>query len=50
MDHTITNVTAEYRVDQYNSVYDENGVFFCKWSVLSTEEKRIVKQNPCSAK
>ena len=43
-------VTSEYTVDQYDNVYDEDRVFFCKWCVLTDEEKEIVRQNPFSAK
>lgn len=41
-------VTKEYRVDQYDNVYDENGFFFCKWDSLTKEEQETVKQNPMS--
>jgi len=41
-------VTKEYRVDQYDNVYDENGFFYDKWYNLSDTEKEIVKQNPMS--
>lgn len=41
-------VTAEFRLDQYDSVYDADGVFYCKWIALSDSEKEIVKQNPVS--
>jgi len=43
-------VTKEFRVDQYNNVYDSNGVFYCVWSELTKDEQKIVKQNDFSAK
>lgn len=43
-------VTKEYRVDQCDNVYDENGYFFCKWESLTDREKEIVKQNDFSAR
>ena len=43
------NITTEYRVDQYGKVYDEKGVFFCKWDSLTESEQEIIKQNPASA-
>ena len=50
MTYTETDITKEYRVDQYGSVYDPDGVFYCKWVALTREEKKIVKRNPFSAK
>ncbi len=44
-----TTVTERYRVDQYGNVYDEAGVFYCKWYMLTKKEKRIVRKNPTSA-
>ena len=41
-------VTTEYRVDQYENVYDEEGLFYDKWYNLTEEEREIVKQNPMS--
>ena len=41
-------VTKEFRVDQYDNVYDSNGMFYCKWYVLSEEEQKLVKQNHLS--
>ena len=41
-------VTTEYRVDQYENVYDEEGLFYDKWYNLTEEEKEIVMQNPMS--
>jgi hypothetical protein len=46
----MSQVTEEYRVDQCENVYDENGMFFCKWNELSLNEKKTVKQNPFSAR
>lgn len=43
-------VTKEFRVDQYNRVYDASGVFYCTWDQLSEDEQAIVKLNPMSAK
>lgn len=40
---------TKYRVDQYCKVYDEKGVFFCKWDSLTESEQEIIKQNPASA-
>lgn len=42
-------VTKEFRVDQYDNVYDEDGLFYCNWEMLTAKEKRIVKLNPFSA-
>ena len=42
-------ITSDFRVDQYDNVYDENGIFYCKWFVLSDKEKDIVCQNELSA-
>lgn len=42
-------VTIEFRVDQYGKVYDEQGVYFCKWDSLTEAEQEIIKQNPASA-
>ena len=42
-------VTAKYRVDQYDNVYDGCGMFYCKWDQLDAYEKRAVKNNPASA-
>lgn len=44
----ITEVTTEWRVDQYDKVYDEEGVFYCMWDQLTDTEKEILKQNPAS--
>lgn len=41
-------VTEEYRVDQCDNVYDENGMFYDKWYNLTEDEKEIVKKNPAS--
>ena len=46
----MSNVTANYRVDQYDNVYDENGLFYAKWHTLTNDEKALVKQNPASAR
>ena len=43
-------VTDQYRVDGFDSVYDEEGVFYCKWSALTKEEKKLVKKNPASSR
>ncbi len=43
-------VTKKFRVDQYDNVYDENGVFYCKWQELSKSEQKAVKQNGFSAR
>ena len=43
-------VTNEYRVDQYDNVYDTDGVFYCNWDSLTETEKKAVKQNPFSAR
>lgn len=43
-------VTDNYRVDQYDNVYDEKGIFYCKWEQLTDEEKETVKDNPFSAR
>ena len=45
-----STVTVEYRVDQYDNVYDKCGLFYCKWFTLTPTEKKIVKQNPMSAR
>ena len=44
-----TEVTSEWRVDQYSKVYDDEGVWYCDWDQLTDAEKEIVKQNPASA-
>ena len=41
-------VTSEYRVDEYDAVYDEERLFFCNYIVLTDAEKELVKQNPMS--
>ena len=43
------NVTTEYRVDQYGKVYDEQGIYCCKWDSLTEAEQALIKQNPASA-
>lgn len=43
-------VTDDYRVDQYDNVYNEKGEFYCKWDALTTEEQERVKDNPFSAR
>ena len=45
-----SSVTANYRVDQYDTVYDDDGVFYCKWNALTKDEKKLVKTNPMSAR
>lgn len=45
-----STVTSEYYVDAYDSVYDESGLFYCKWIALTSAEKKIVKSNPASAR
>lgn len=49
MDNEST-VTNEYYADQYGSVYDENGFFYCETIVLSENEKKIINSNPFSIK
>ena len=44
-DYEYSEVTEEFYVDQYDNVYDETGMFFCKFFMLSKSEKRIVSQN-----
>ena len=43
-------VTNGFRVDACDNIYDEDGIFYCKWFVLTKEEKKIIKQNPASAR
>ena len=43
-------VTNEFRVDQYDNVYDQNGEYYCQWIVLTEDEQETVKQNDFSAK
>ena len=47
--YTKTEITKNYRLDQYGNVYDSQGNFYCKLAALTAEEKKIVKQNPFSA-
>ena len=42
-------VTKNFRVDEYDNVYDEEGIFFCKFFTLTDEEKELVRLNPASA-
>ena len=42
-------ITSDFRVDQYDNVYDDNGEFYCKWDSLTDSEKDTVKENPFSA-
>jgi hypothetical protein len=42
--------TIEFRVDEYNCVYDADGVFYCTWDQLSEGEKEVVELNPMSAR
>jgi hypothetical protein len=46
----MSTVTKEFRVDQYDNVYDADGVFYCNWVSLTKDEKKEVKKNPFSAK
>jgi hypothetical protein len=43
-------VTERFRVDQYDAVYDEDGLFYCTWPALTDAEKEVVRQNPFSAR
>ncbi len=43
-------VTSKFKVDQYNNVYDESGLYYCKWFMLTKDEQKTVKKNPASAK
>ena len=40
---------TKYRVDQYGKVYDEHGIYCCKWDSLTESEQALIKQNPASA-
>ena len=40
---------TKYRVDQYGKVYDEQGIYCCKWDSLSEAKQALIKQNPASA-
>jgi len=50
IDYSENEVTNNFRVDQYDNVYDENEMFYCKWNLLTATEKRLVKQNDFSAR
>lgn len=43
-------VTKDYYVDIEENVYDDEGMFFCKWQYLTEEEQRLVLSNPRSKK
>ena len=40
---------TRYRLDQYGKVYDEQGIYCCKWDSLTEAEQALIKQNPASA-
>jgi len=46
----MSTVTSNFRVDQYDNVYDADGVFYCKWDSLTKDQKKEVRKNPFSAK
>jgi hypothetical protein len=41
-------VNSNFKVDQYNNVYDDDGIYYAKWHMLSDAEKKEVKKNPMS--
>lgn len=43
-------ITKKFRVDEYNNVYDEKGYFYCKWEMLTEDEREIVRKNLMSFK
>lgn len=49
-ENKMSTVTKEFRVDQYDNVYDADGVFYCNWGSLTKDQKKEVRKNPFSAK
>lgn len=45
-----SDVTKEFRVDQYDNVFNENWDLYSNWTELSKHEQEIVKQNQFSAR
>ena len=45
----INEALTKCRVDQYGKVYDEHGIYCCKWDSLTESEQALIKQNPASA-
>lgn len=49
LDETVElSVNSRFRVNEFNEVYDSDGVFFCRWDALTDIEKEVVKLNPYS--